>query len=80
MGQGRFVRFCLGPYSRLVNASVDADLHVLEGMFNGFFYNPDVPESRDWYDGIVKFFGRQIGYRTWKKPTPSVAAGIAPCC
>ena len=25
-------------------------------MFHGFFYNVDVPESRDCYDVIVKFF------------------------
>jgi HTH-like domain len=33
---------------------VDADLHVWEGMFHGFFYNVDVPESRDCFDVIVK--------------------------
>jgi monoterpene epsilon-lactone hydrolase len=40
---------------------VDVDLHVWEGMFHGFFYNVDVPEARDCYDVIVKFFGRQLG-------------------
>ena len=30
-------------------------------MFHGFFYNPDVPESRDCYDVIVKFFARHLG-------------------
>jgi hypothetical protein len=32
-------------------------------MFHGFFYNVDVPESRDCYDVIVKFFDRYLGGR-----------------
>lgn len=48
-------------HSELVKQGVDADLHVWEGMFHGFFYNVDVPESRDCYDVIVKFFERQLG-------------------
>jgi epsilon-lactone hydrolase len=47
----------------LVKAGVPADLHVWEGMFHGFFYNVDVPESRDCYDVIVKFFARNLGKR-----------------
>jgi hypothetical protein len=30
-------------------------------MFHGFFYNPDVPESQECYDVIVKFFARHLG-------------------
>jgi monoterpene epsilon-lactone hydrolase len=48
-------------HSRLVKLGVDAELHVWEGLFHGFFYNPDVPESRDAYDVIVKFFDRHLG-------------------
>jgi epsilon-lactone hydrolase len=48
-------------HSLLVKQGVDADLHVWEGMFHGFFYNADVPESRDCYDVIVKFFDRHLG-------------------
>ena len=47
-------------HSRLVKAGAEADLHVWEGLFHGFFYNPDVPESRDCYDVIVKFFDRHL--------------------
>ena len=47
-------------HSRLVKAGVESDLHVWEGMFHGFFYNPDVPESRDCYDVIVKFFDHHL--------------------
>ena len=43
-------------HSRLATLGVDAELHVWEGLFHGFFYNPDVPESRDAYDVVVRFF------------------------
>jgi acetyl esterase/lipase len=48
-------------HSLLVKYGVDADLHVWEGMFHGFFYNPDVPESRDCFDVIVRFFATRLG-------------------
>lgn len=48
-------------HALLIKAGVDADLHVWEGMFHGFLYNPDVPESREAYDVIVRFFDRHLG-------------------
>ena len=48
-------------HALLVKQGVETDLHVWEGMFHGFFYNVDVPESRDCYDVIVKFFDRHLG-------------------
>jgi monoterpene epsilon-lactone hydrolase len=48
-------------HAQLVKHGVDADLHVWEGMFHGFFYNPDVPESRECYDVIVAFFAKRLG-------------------
>lgn len=48
-------------HTRLVALGVDADLHVWEGMFHGFFYNPDVPESRQAYDVMIKFFDKYLG-------------------
>ncbi|MDR3508805.1 MAG: alpha/beta hydrolase fold domain-containing protein [Caulobacteraceae bacterium] len=48
-------------HSRLVRVGVDAELHVWEGLFHGFFYNADVPESRDCYDVINRFFDRHLG-------------------
>jgi monoterpene epsilon-lactone hydrolase len=47
-------------HSQLVKLGVDAELHVWEGMFHGFFYNPDVPESREAYAVIVRFFDRHL--------------------
>jgi monoterpene epsilon-lactone hydrolase len=50
-------------HTQLVKHGVDADLHVWEGLFHGFFYNPDVPESRECYDVIVRFFAERLGRR-----------------
>jgi epsilon-lactone hydrolase len=51
-------------HAQLVKNGVDARLHVWEGLFHGFFYNPDVPESQDCYRVIVDFFARTLGKRT----------------
>lgn len=48
-------------HAQLVKQGVETDLHVWEGMFHGFFYNADVPESLDCYDVIVKFFDGHLG-------------------
>jgi monoterpene epsilon-lactone hydrolase len=50
-------------HSQLVKNGIDAELHVWEGMFHGFFYNPDVPESRECYDVIVNFFNKHLASR-----------------
>ena len=47
-------------HSLLVKAGAQSDLHVWEGMFHGFFYNADVPESRDCYHVIVRFFDSRL--------------------
>lgn len=48
-------------HTQLVRLGVDADLHVWEGLFHGFFYNADVPESRQAYDVMLKFFDKHLG-------------------
>lgn len=49
-------------HAQLVKNGVDARLHVWEGMFHGFFYNPDVPESRECFDVVVNFFAERLGH------------------
>jgi acetyl esterase/lipase len=51
----------LYTHEQLVNLGVEAELHVWEGLFHGFFYNADVPESKDCYEVIVNFFDRHLG-------------------
>jgi epsilon-lactone hydrolase len=48
-------------HSRLVALGVKADLHIWEGLFHGFFYNPDIPESHEAYDVMLRFFDRNLG-------------------
>ncbi|HTJ65642.1 MAG TPA: alpha/beta hydrolase fold domain-containing protein [Alphaproteobacteria bacterium] len=48
-------------HSQLVKAGADSDLHVWEGLTHGFFGDPDLPESQDAYQVIVKFFDRHLG-------------------
>jgi epsilon-lactone hydrolase len=45
---------------QLVKQGVDVELHMWEGLFHGFFYNADVPESRDALNVIVSFFDRKL--------------------
>ena len=62
----------LYTHEQLVKAGVDAELHVWEGLFHGFFYNADVPESKDALNVIVKFFDRHLGSSV--NPTPASTA------
>lgn len=45
----------------LTKAGVDSELHVWDGLFHGFFYNADVPESREAFSIIQKFFDHHLG-------------------
>ena len=47
-------------HSQLVKLGVDAELHVWEGLYHGFYYDPDVPENRDCYNVIVSYFDRHL--------------------
>jgi acetyl esterase/lipase len=54
----------LYTHEQLVKLGVQAELHVWEGLFHGFFYNMDVPESRDALNVIIRFFDRHLGDMT----------------
>lgn len=45
----------------LTKAGADSELHVWEGLFHGFFYNADIPESKDAFNIVVKFFDHHLG-------------------
>lgn len=45
----------------LSQAGVDAELHVWDGMWHAFFFDPDLPESQEVYRVVVKFFDRHLG-------------------
>jgi monoterpene epsilon-lactone hydrolase len=45
----------------LAAAGVDAELHVWDGMWHAFFFDPDLPESQQVYRVVVGFFARHLG-------------------
>jgi acetyl esterase/lipase len=51
----------LYTHEQLVKVGVDTELHVWEGLFHGFFYNADVPESKDALNVIINFFDHHLG-------------------
>ncbi|HLY52088.1 MAG TPA: alpha/beta hydrolase [Steroidobacteraceae bacterium] len=48
----------------LTNAGVEAELHVWDGMWHAFFFDPDLPESKQVYRVVVDFFNRHLGHRS----------------
>jgi acetyl esterase/lipase len=47
----------------LTDVGVDAELHVWDGLWHAFFVDPDLPESKEVYGVIVRFFDRHLGGR-----------------
>jgi len=46
---------------QLTKAGVHSELHVWDGLFHGFFYNADVPESKEAFAIMIKFFDKNLG-------------------
>ena len=46
----------LNSHNKLTAAGVESQFHGWDGMFHGFFYNSEMPESREAYRIMVKFF------------------------
>jgi acetyl esterase/lipase len=44
----------------LVRAGVEADLHLWDGLWHGFIYDPELPESKEAYDVIATFFDKHL--------------------
>jgi len=51
----------LHTQARLVKAGVENDLHVWDGMWHCFFGDVNLPESKEVFDVIAKFFDRHLG-------------------
>jgi monoterpene epsilon-lactone hydrolase len=45
----------------LTNVGVETELHIWDGMWHAFFIDPELPESKEVYNVIVKFFDRHLG-------------------
>jgi monoterpene epsilon-lactone hydrolase len=48
-------------HRKLLNAGVDADLNVFEGMWHVFWEHPEMPESREAMAALASFFNRHLG-------------------
>jgi epsilon-lactone hydrolase len=47
--------------TRLAKAGVQTELHVWEGMWHAFHFDVDLPESREAYEVVARFFDRHLG-------------------
>jgi acetyl esterase/lipase len=47
--------------TQLTKLGVDSELHIWDGLFHGFFYNADVPESKDAFGVMIRFFDKHLG-------------------
>jgi monoterpene epsilon-lactone hydrolase len=52
----------------LTKAGVKTELHLWDGLWHSFFNNPDLPESREMYSIVMKFFDRHLGAASERKP------------
>lgn len=51
----------IDTHRQLVKAGAEAELHVWDGLWHGFFVGtPDIPESQEAYSVIVNFFDRHL--------------------
>lgn len=50
----------LATHRALVQAGVDASLHVFDGLGHSFFYDAVTPESVDAYNTIIRFFKKHL--------------------
>lgn len=48
-------------HRQLLRQGVIAELHLLEGLPHSFHYDPSLPESRESYEVLLRFFDRYLG-------------------
>ena len=51
----------LATHRALVQAGVDASLHVFDGLGHGFYYEAVTPEAVDAYNTMIRFFRKYLG-------------------
>lgn len=50
----------VNTHRELVKAGVDADLHVWDGLGHAFFYDINLPESREAFEVMARFFQQHL--------------------
>jgi acetyl esterase/lipase len=53
----------VNTHRELVKAGVAADLHMWDGLGHAFFYDPTLPESREAFDVMTRFFTTYLKLR-----------------
>jgi monoterpene epsilon-lactone hydrolase len=48
-------------HQTLVRLGVEAELHVWDGLQHSFFTDIDLPESKEYFDVVARFFDRHLG-------------------
>lgn len=48
-------------HGQLIKAGAEAELHIWDGLWHGFMYDIDLPESKQLFDVVVRFFSRHTG-------------------
>lgn len=51
----------INTHRQLTRAGVAADLHLWDGLGHAFFYDPALPESREAFDVMTRFFSEHLG-------------------
>ena len=51
----------IATHQELVRLGVDADLHVWDGLQHSFFTDIDLPESKEYFDVVARFFDKHLG-------------------
>ena len=51
----------MATHRQLTRLGVEADLHVWEGLDHVFHYNPELPETRELNELIIRFFEQHLG-------------------
>jgi acetyl esterase/lipase len=46
----------------LSSAGVETEMHIWDGMWHSFFSDPEMPESREAYAVMARFFDRHLGH------------------
>jgi len=47
---------------QLSSAGVETEMHIWDGMWHSFFSDPEMPESREAYAVMARFFDRHLGH------------------
>jgi monoterpene epsilon-lactone hydrolase len=50
----------VNTHRELVKAGVDAELHVWDGLGHAFFYNSDLPEAKEAFEVMTRFFSGHL--------------------